>query len=484
MIQVKEKGAASRHKFTMIQQPIVHAGARFCSVKADCGWLDSVGPDELLAKYARAVPRYTSYPTAVQFKPDVDGSTYAAWLGAIAPGATLSLYLHIPFCTELCWYCGCHTAVARSAGPIDDYVETLLKEIDRVGDAIGGTRRVSALHFGGGSPNILQERHLETLVARLHDRFAFDRHVEFAAELDPRGTTEAWIRQAVRLGLNRASLGVQTFEPGVQAMINRRQSPGMVRHLVDTLRDAGIASVNFDLMYGLPRQTTKAVLESVDEAVEIAPDRIALFGYAHVPWMVARQRLIKDDDLPDVRQRLHQQLAASARLKAADYLPIGLDHFAKPDDDLAIAARKLTLHRNFQGYTTDAADCLIGFGASSIGKFPQGFVQNKPDVREWRAAICAGRFATARGIALSDDDRLRAAIIERLMCDLEADIGEMSWGTAHDRLAEMVADGIITRDGRRLTITEPGRPFLRSVCAVFDRYLPPAHGERRHAIAV
>ena len=240
MIQVKEPGRAFRDRLSMIIQSTAQGGTGRCSVKAACGWLDSAGPDELLTKYARAVPRYTSYPTAVQFKPDLGADTYAAWLGAIAPDASLSLYLHIPFCKELCWYCGCHTAVARSAGPIDDYVETLLTEIDLVGDAIGGRRRVSALHFGGGSPNILQERHLEKLVARLHDRFDFDPHVEFAAELDPRGTSDAWISQAARLGLNRASLGVQTFEPDVQAMINRRQSPGMVRHLVETLRDAGI----------------------------------------------------------------------------------------------------------------------------------------------------------------------------------------------------------------------------------------------------
>jgi len=216
----------------------------------------------------------------------------------------------------------------------------------------------------------------------------------------------------------------------------------------------------------------------------LAPDRIALFGYAHVPWMMARQRLIETADLPDSRQRLHQQLAASASLKAADYLPIGLDHFAKPEDELARASCAGRLHRNFQGYTTDAAQCLIGFGASSIGKFPQGFVQNKPDVPQWRATVRSGQFATARGIALSDDDRLRATIIERLMCDLKADIGEISRADYDDRLAEMAGDGIIHLEGDRIRVTEPGRPFLRSICAVFDRYLPPVHGDRRHAIAV
>ncbi len=435
----------------------------------------------MLAKYAGSVPRYTSYPTAVQFKPDIDAKTYAEWLGTIASEATLSLYLHIPFCTELCWYCGCHTAVARNQAPVDDYVETLLAEIDLVANAIGGRRRVSALHFGGGSPNILQPHHLEQLVARLHERFDFTGDAEFAAELDPRGTTGAWIQKAAKLGLNRASLGVQTFEATVQSLINRRQSPGMVRRLVETLREAGIDGINFDLMYGLPRQTTKSVLEAVDEALDMAPDRIALFGYAHVPWMMARQRLINDADLPNSHQRLHQQLAASASLKAADYLPIGLDHFAKPEDELAIAARTGKLHRNFQGYTTDAARCLIGFGASSIGKFPQGFVQNRPDVPQWRAAIRSGQLATARGIALSDDDRRRAMIIEHLMCYLEADIGETD---VDDRLAAMEADGILVRKGGKIAVSEPGRPFLRSVCAIFDRYLQPLPGERRHAPAV
>jgi oxygen-independent coproporphyrinogen-3 oxidase len=226
------------------------------------------------------------------------------------------------------------------------------------------------------------------------------------------------------------------------------------------------------------------VLESIDEALDLSPDRIALFGYAHVPWMMARQRLIKNADLPDKRQRLQQQLAASASLKAADYLPIGLDHFARPDDELASAARNGRLHRNFQGYTTDAAQCLIGFGASSIGRFSQGFVQNRADVPQWRAAIRQGELATARGIALTDDDRRRAEVIERLMCDLEADIGGVRREEADDRLAEMEADGLIETLGDWIAVTEPGRPFLRSVCAIFDEYLAPAPAQRRHALAV
>ncbi|MBL8906217.1 MAG: coproporphyrinogen dehydrogenase, partial [Rhizobiales bacterium] len=321
-------------------------------------------------------------------------------------------------------------------------------------------------------------------LGRLHRYFGFDRCAELAIELDPRGVTSTWVRQAARLGINRVSLGVQTFDAAVQALINRRQSAGMVRQAVDALREAGIDAVNFDLMYGLPRQTTKSVLETIDETVNLAPDRIALFGYAHVPWMMARQRLIKDEDLPDGRQRLHQQLAASAGLRAAEYIPIGLDHFARAEDELAKAARSGKLHRNFQGYTADAADCLIGFGASSIGRLPQGFAQNRADVPQWRAAIRSGQLATARGIALSQDDRLRATIIERLMCDLKADIGAFSQGDLDERLAGMEADGIITRDGQRIAVTEPGRPFLRSVCAVFDRYLAPEPGQRRHAIAV
>lgn len=468
----------------MIEQGIIDAQTRPCSVKADCGWLDTPGSEELLAKYAKAVPRYTSYPTAVQFKPDVNDKTCAQWLGAIASDATLSLYLHIPFCKELCWYCGCHTAVARSQAPIDDYVETLLAEIDLVSAAIGGRRLVSAIHFGGGSPNILKEYHLKKLIEKLHERFDLNPNMEFAAELDPRGTTEAWIRTAASLGLNRASLGVQTFEPTVQSLINRRQSPAMARRLVEALRETGIDGINFDLMYGLPRQTTKSVLDAIDETLDLAPDRIALFGYAHVPWMMARQRLIKDEDLPDARQRLQQQLAASASLKAAGYLPIGLDHFAKPEDELAIAVRDGKLHRNFQGYTTDAAQCLVGFGASSIGRFPRGFVQNRADVPQWRGAIRAGQLATARGIALSEDDRRRGKIIERLMCDLEADVSEISRRETDQRLAGMEADGLIETLGDWIAVTEPGRPFLRSICAVFDDYLAPAAAQRRHAVAV
>ena len=258
----------------------------------------------------------------------------------------------------------------------------------------------------------------------------------------------------------------------------------MVRHVVDALRDAGIEAVNFDLMYGLPRQTTKSVLETIDETLSFAPDRIALFGYAHVPWMMARQRLIKDDDLPDSRQRLHQQLAAAACLRVAGYLPIGLDHFAKPEDESGQGRAQWKVASQFPGLHHRCRAMLIGFGASSIGKFPQGFVQNRPDVPQWRAAIRSGTFATARGITLSDDDRRRARIIERLMCNLEAVVSDISRREIDGRLAEMEADGIVQTLGDWIAITEPGRPFLRSVCAVFDSYLPPVHGQRRHALAV
>jgi oxygen-independent coproporphyrinogen-3 oxidase len=439
------------------------------------------------------VPRYTSYPTAVHFSPAVDAEKYAEWLGGIAPQSALALYLHIPFCRELCWYCGCHTAVARNQSPIDDYVETLLAEIDLVSKRIGHRARVSSVHFGGGSPNTLSTQHLQLLFAKLHDCFVFSPDAAIAAELDPRTLSSAWIRNAARLGMNRASLGVQVFDPNVQAAINRRQSYDLVRHTVETLREEGIEAINFDLMYGLPRQTTRSLLDTVEQSLDLKPQRMALFGYAHVPWMMARQRLIRDEDLPSPTQRLQQQVTAAASLKAAGYVPIGLDHFARPEDALAIAAETGGLHRNFQGYTAERADHLVGFGASSISSFAAGFAQNIAAVPKWRAAIRAGQPAIARGLILTADDRFRAAIIERLMCTLTVDLAELSrsWQRSLDelteelaRLTEMESDGLLSVKDYTIAVTEPGRPFLRNVCAAFDRYLLRGEGAPRHALAI
>jgi oxygen-independent coproporphyrinogen-3 oxidase len=444
----------------------------------------------LIAKYDRRVPRYTSYPTAAQFGPGVGNAEYRSWLSALARGQPVSLYVHVPFCAQLCWYCGCHTGVVHQHAPITHYVEALASEFGLVA-AAAPELRIASLHFGGGTPNMLSPQDLELLFGALEQRFDMLPGCEIAAELDPRLLTEEWIAAAVAHGMTRASLGVQDLAPAVQAAINRRQSYDMVAWAVAALREAGIASVNLDLMYGLPRQTVDGVLATAEQVLALEPDRIALFGYAHVPWMKAHQKLIKDEDLPGPFERFAQQQAIAERLERAGYLRIGLDHFARRDDPLAAVAMRGEARRNFQGYTTDAAEVLIGVGASSISHLPQGYAQNVTAVPAWRQRILAGELATARGIAPSAEDRFRSDLIERLMCDLRLDLGALcrqhgramsSLSAELERLEDFAADGLLRCAGGRIEVTELGRPFIRSVCAVFDRHLRPQEG--RHANSI
>ncbi len=435
--------------------------------------------EALIAKYGGRVPRYTSYPTAAQFTPDVGEADQRAWLAALDPRTPASLYLHIPFCDRLCWYCGCHTAVVHQRGPVVDYVQTLVREIEIVGRAAPGGVRASALHFGGGTPNMIAPDELRVLVRALGKRFAFTPAFEFAVELDPRVLTGEWIDAAADLGLNRASLGVQDLNVEVQRSINRLQPYAQIEWAVTRLRQAGVGSINLDLMYGLPHQSVASVLATLEEVLALSPDRIALFGYAHVPWMKAHQKLLPEASLPDAVARFDQQAAAAERLAAAGYVRIGLDHFARGGDDLATAGRDGLLRRNFQGYTTDRATSLIGFGASSISAMPQGYVQSAARTPEWRQRINAGRLAAARGLVLGADDRLRGEIIEWLMCDMRVDVAAVC--AAHDRspsqfaaefqrLDQMEADGLVTRAGARIEVTDEGRPFIRTIAAVFDAH--------------
>ena len=444
----------------------------------------------LLAKYDRRVPRYTSYPTAVQFTPAVRADRYRAWLGDLDPALPLSLYFHIPFCDSLCWFCGCHTTVVRRYAPIAAYMELLLRELDRVADLLPG-HKVCHIHLGGGTPTILEPADMARLFERLRARFELLPDADIAVETDPREFNQDLIETLARVGVNRASLGLQDVNIQVQRAVNRVQSIDETRRVAQALRGAGIASINIDLMYGLPYQTVARVLSSIEAALELAPDRVCLFGYAHVPWMKKHQRLIDQAGLPDAAERFAQYLAAAERLQEAGYLWIGLDHFARPGDDLAKAARDQTLHRNFQGYTTDDAPVRLGFGPSAIGMLPQGFVQNQVPMKAYREAIEAGALPVARGLALTADDRLRGAAIERLMCFLEVDLGAIAQGFEADprvftgalaTLEEMAADGLVEIDGWRVRVTGAGRPFLRTACAAFDGYLEP--DAVRHAQAV
>ena len=445
----------------------------------------------LFERYDRPVPRYTSYPTAPHFHAGVDAAHYRRWLAAMPEGETVSLYLHVPFCAEMCWYCGCHTKVAARYAPIADYAATLKREIALVAGIIGRRAPVGRIHWGGGTPTQLAPEDFLGLMAVLRAHFDVRPHAEIAVEADPRTLDDARIRALAEAGVNRASLGVQDLNDRVQKAINRIQPFPRVAAAVEGLRGAGIGAVNMDLMYGLPYQTEVDVRRTVDLVAPLRPDRLAVFGYAHVPWMKTHQNMIREDALPGGPARLGQARAAAEALAAHGYRPIGLDHFARPDDSLARALDDGRLKRNFQGYTDDGAAILIGFGTSAIGQFPQGYVQNAVPFHAFDEAIAAGRLAVRRGVALVPEDRLRRAVIERLMCDMKADLAQLArtHGFPEDAfaaetaaLAPMVADGLAEVAGSVVRITEAGRFFMRTIAAVFDGYLGTGTG--RHSRAV
>ncbi len=446
---------------------------------------------DLLAKYDRNVPRYTSYPTAPHFHDGIGAADYAAWLTATPIDAPLSAYLHIPFCDSLCWFCGCHTKIVRRYEPVARYLDVLHREIDLVAERLGEGRPGAHLQLGGGSPSLLHVSNIATLIATLRTAFSFSAATELALEIDPRDIDHARIATWAEAGMTRASLGVQDFEPVVQRAINREQTVGVTARVVDWLRGCGVDRLNIDVMYGLPQQTVASAVRTVESVLTLAPNRIAVFGNAHVPWMKRHQRLIADETLPGTAERWRQSEAIAERLTAAGYVRIGLDHFALPDDPLALALAAGTLRRNFQGYTTDTAHALIGFGASAIGSLPTGYVQNLVPIARYAEAITSGRLATARGLRLDDEDRRRRAVIERLMCFHAVDLAAVTPSPAdkslmHDeelsRLDELVSDGIVEVDHGQVRVTDSGRPFVRSVCAVFDRYL--SAGTARHSRAV
>jgi oxygen-independent coproporphyrinogen-3 oxidase len=447
--------------------------------------------NSLASLAARPVPRYTSYPTAPNFHPGITDADYAGWLGALPPETDLSLYVHIPFCDRLCWFCGCHTKQVLRYDPIAAYLPAVHLEMEQVARHLEGRGGATALHLGGGSPSMLRPDDLIALAERARQLFRPRADLEFSIEIDPNDMTEDRYDAFAAAGVTRISVGVQDFDPRVQQTINRLQSFEQTRAVVEGMRRRGVGSVNLDVLYGLPHQTVGSLEATIEQALVLHPDRLALFGYAHVPWMKTHQRMIDETMLPDAAERLRQSTAAAARIVAAGYVAVGLDHFARPSDRLAIAAGAGRLRRNFQGYTTDAAPALIGFGASSIGSLPQGYVQNITATGEYIRAIRARGLAIARGIALNSEDRLRGWVIERLMCDLQISITELRrrFGNAADPVldemayaAQYDADGIVAFDGQTFAITETGRPYVRSVAAAFDTYLPSGAG--RHSVGV
>lgn len=452
---------------------------------------DAVFPASIgnIALAERSVPRYTSYPTAPHFTPAVTAATYRRWLGELSPCTSLSLYLHVPFCAAMCAYCGCHTKVTRRAEPVATYRDHLVAEIDLVA-GLTPARQVRHLHWGGGTPSMLGEAGLTAVAERLARRFRIGADAEHAIELDPRQLDRTLAAALKRVGVTRASLGVQDLNAHVQEAIGRVQPHAVVAAAVETLHAAGIAALSFDLMYGLPRQSLPDLMRTIELAAAMQPSRISLFGYAHVPWFKTHQRLIDEQALPDAVERFRQQTAAREALQALGYEAIGLDHFARPDDPMAAAARDQKLKRNFQGYTTDDAQALIGFGASAIGRLPQGFVQNAPDIGAYHRAVDAGTPATVRGLALSLEDRVRADAIERLMCDFSADLEAVArrHGVSRDffdrdleELRPLENEGLVSRSARTVVVSDAGRPLVRVVASLFDAHLAKAG---RHSSAV
>lgn len=464
---------------------------RMNSPEAFAARAHAVALANLIARYDGRAPRYTSYPTAVQFSPAVDEAVYRGWLAELPTATPVSLYLHVPFCARLCWYCGCNTRAVNRPEPVSEYVGLLLREAELLREALPARMPASAIHLGGGSPNMLTPDDMSVLFAALGRLFDLQPGHEVAAELDPARLTRSWVQAAAAHGLSRASLGVQNLDPRVQAAVNRSESPGQVADAVGWLREVGVRSINVDLMYGLPHQTATNTLETVDAVLELMPERVALFGYAHVPWMKAHQQLIDEAALPCPASRLDQAESAAERLVEAGYVRIGLDHFALPGDELARAAATGGLRRNFQGYTTDSAGTLLGLGASAIGSLPQGFVQNVTQELGWRAAVREGRLPVARGVALTDDDRFRGEIIEWLMCDLSVDLADVAARHGRDpaslapeiaRLTPFVEDGLARLDGWRLSVIGEGRLVIRSICAVFDAYFDPDGGRHSRSL--
>lgn len=440
---------------------------------------------------ARA-PRYTSYPTAPHFRADFPEETYRGWLAALPGETAVSLYLHVPFCKQMCWYCGCNMKLAARYEPVSNYVSHLITEIGRLAKAIGRRARVTHIHWGGGSPTILSPADFARVDHVLRTRFDIAPDAAIAVEIDPRTLTRETARAIAAMGCNRASLGVQEFDAKVQIAVNRYQPLETVTRAVDWLAREGVAALNFDLIYGLPFQTRAALAQTVRDAVSLKPSRLALFGYAHVPWMAANQRMIDEAMLPDAATRHAMASEVGDLLETLGYQRIGIDHFARPDDSLAVAGREGRLRRNFQGYTDDSADALIGLGASSISALPRGYAQNITETGAHKRALDEGKLPVARGLTLSADDRLRRDVIERLMCDLAADLDAIAArhgarGDAFDadlaRLDPLIAEGYVTRAGRRVTITPPGRHFARLVAAAFDAYFQASvlSGTARHA---
>ncbi len=434
------------------------------------------------------VPRFTSYPPANWFSEDITADHVRTWQSTAPEDAEISLYVHIPFCRRLCWFCACRTQGTRNDAPLAPYVDRVLAEAARVRAGFGAGVRVRRLHLGGGTPTILSAALLDRLLTGLHAVWGFDHIDAFSVEVDPTDVGPARLAMLARHGLSRASLGIQDFDPQVQAAIGREQSQALTQGVVDDLRGLGIGALNFDLLYGLPFQTAQTLDATLRAALAMTPARIALFGYAHVPWMSKRQSLIPTDALPKPQARLALFDQARRTLLGQGYIQIGIDHFARPDDPLTRAFHGRTLRRSFQGYTDDTAPWLVGLGASAISTYPQGFAQNIPVTGKYAAQVDAGAPAVWRGYGLSSHDRRKADLVEQLMCyhaatlnaEQRADAGIMA------DIARIAAhfEGAVTWDGARLEIARWAQPLVRLITVQLVTPAQNTQAERTYSAAI
>lgn len=440
--------------------------------------------EALIRRFDIAGPRYTSYPSADRFVADFDEAAYRGHLARRAVAAEkppLSVYVHLPFCESLCYFCACNKVITREHGRASEYLAYLLREISMVAPELGADQRTSQLHLGGGTPTFFSVAELGTLLDALRREFDFAPHAELGIEIDPRTVTARTLSELGGLGFNRTSFGVQDFDPAVQQAVNRIQPLAMVERALGASRDAGFESINIDLIYGLPRQSTSSFDRTLDEVVRLAPDRIALYNYAHLPARFKAQRLINASELPPAEDRLRIFTRATRRLLDAGYVYIGLDHFAKPDDELSRALRNGSLQRNFQGYTTQAECDLVGFGVSAIGKIAGAYCQSTRSVKTYYDQLDAGRLPVERGLTLTADDVLRREVVMTLMCStpLVYRAIEVRHGIEFSRYfaAELAAlepleeAGLVAVDDDALRVLTKGRLFVRAIAMTFDRYL-------------
>jgi oxygen-independent coproporphyrinogen III oxidase len=437
--------------------------------------------DELLEKYNRPGPRYTSYPTAPVWKDNFGPSDLEeSYARADERGSPISLYMHLPFCESLCLFCACNVSIQKDKSVAIPYLDALKREIDHVSAMVSSKRRASQFHWGGGTPTYLSPDQLEELFTHARERFAFGPDAEIGLEIDPRVTTHAHLETLRRLGFNRLSMGIQDFEDQVQRVIHRVQPYEMTRDLIAHARELGFESLNVDLIYGLPYQTTESFRRTIELTLTLAPDRVAMFSYAHVPWLRKQQGAFANH-LPEGRTKFQIFRAGLEGFLDAGYVYIGMDHFARPGDELAVAQRNRTLHRNFQGYTTKAGADLYGMGVSAISSIGGAYAQSRREVPDYQAAIAERGLATMRGYRLSADDELRRAVIGRLLCHTVIPKQEIEneFGISFDeyfceeliQLQEPQADGFVELDSAEIRVTPLGRIFIRNVAMSFDRYL-------------